>query len=81
MRDANAALPNLPPGATVTVTGFESAGGGFNIQDLSRSLPLGGSATMDLSMDMQVNMEGMSQPFEMDMVIEVNLANPDAAGE
>lgn len=72
MADADLSLPDLPPGAEATVAYFKSGGSGEQITQLSSMLPVRGSSTIELEMNVEMvdGESGMQMSMGTEMVME-----------
>lgn len=65
--------PGLPPGATVTLNRLASAGTGTTEADLTRPAPLRSEMSLDNSIAMTTEVNGVKTPMIMDMSMRVDI--------
>lgn len=73
LADPNMVPPGMPPGAKVTITTFDSQGGGRSELRLDHLVPDLAESTMSMSMEFEVAAEGQVQPFSMDLEIAMEI--------
>lgn len=73
LADPNMVPPGLPPGTQVSITRFESQGGGKSAVRLDRLVPDAGESQMTMEMEFDVNADGQTQTFDMGMSIAIGV--------
>ena len=73
-------LPNLPPGASASLTAFESSGRGETVYELGHLVPRSGRSTMRTKVVIEVALAGQTQTQKVATEIELEVTLARAPG-